>query len=318
HSWNGKFRRPADLSTPNYNVPMQDSLLWVYEGQTQYWGNVLTARSGLRPIDASRDAIALVAATYTDNRPGLAWRSVQDTTNDPIISRRSPKPYRGYQLGEDYYSAGQLIWLEADARIRSKTGGKKSLDDFARAFFGVDDGVWQTPKTYTFEDVVATLDGVVADDWSTFLRTRLDGKTPLTGGIEASGWRLVYKDEPNALAKARQKDAEGAVDHIYSIGLGTDKDGKVGEVRWDSAAFNAGVGSGMTLVAVNDLEYSKDALEDAIKAAKSDKAPIRLMVKEFNRFRTINVDYHEGLRFPHLERIAGKTDYLTAIFAPKK
>ncbi|MEO6365717.1 MAG: hypothetical protein ABIO38_06700 [Luteimonas sp.] len=317
HSWNGKFRRPADLWTPNYNVPMQDSLLWVYEGQTQYWGNVLTARGGLRPIEASRDAIALVAATYADNRPGFAWRSVQDTTNDPIISRRSPKPYRGYQLSEDYYSAGQLIWLEADARIRSKTGGKKSLDDFARAFFGVDDGVWKTQKPYTFEEVVATLNGVLADDWTTFLRQRLDGKTPVTGGIEASGWRLVYKDTPNALAKARQKDADGAVDYIYSLGLGADKDGKVGEVRWDSAAFNAGVGSGMTLVAINDLEYNKDALEDAIKAAKSDKAPIRLMVKEFNRFRTINVDYHDGLRYPHLERITGRPDYLTPILAPK-
>ena len=317
HSWNGKFRRPADLWTPNYNVPMQDSLLWVYEGQTQYWGNVLTARGGLRPIEASRDAIALVAATYTDNRPGFAWRSVQDTTNDPIISRRSPKPYRGYQLSEDYYSAGQLIWLDADAHIRARTGGKRSLDDFARAFFGVDDGAWKTPKTYTFEDVVATLNGVHADDWATFLRERLDGKTPVTRGIEASGWRLVYRDEPNALAKARQKDADGGADYIYSVGLSADKDGKVGEVRWDSAAFNAGIGSGMTLVAVNDLEYSKDALEDAIKAAKTDKAPMRLMVKEFNRFRTINVDYSDGLRYPHLERITGKPDYLTAIFAPK-
>ncbi len=318
HSWNGKFRRPADLWTPNYSVPMQDSLLWVYEGQTQYWGNVLTARSNLRPMDASRDALALVAATYADNRPGMQWRSVQDTTHDPIISRRSPKPYRNYQLSEDYYSAGQMIWLEADARIRAKTSGKKSLDDFARAFFGVDDGVWKTQKTYTFEDVVATLNGVVADDWTTFLRTRLDGKTPLTGGLEASGWRLVYKDEPNALAKARAKDSKGALDFTYSLGLSADKDGKIGEVRWDSAAFNAGLGTGMTLVAINDIEYGKEAMEAAIKAAKTDKAPIRVMVKEFDRYRTINVDYREGLRYPHLERIEGKTDYLTPIFSARK
>ncbi len=318
HSWNGKFRRPADLWTPNYSVPMQDSLLWVYEGQTQYWGNVLTARSNLRPMQASRDALALVAATYTDNRPGMQWRSVQDTTNDPVISRRSPKPYRNYQLSEDYYSAGQMIWLEADARIRAKTGNKKSLDDFARAFFGVDDGVWKTQKTYTFDDVVATLDGVVADDWATFLRTRLDGKTPLTGGLEASGWRLVYRDEPNALAKARAKDSKGGADFTYSLGLSADKDGKIGEVRWDSAAFNAGLGTGMTLVAVNDIEYGKDAMEAAIKAAKTDKAPIQVMVKEFDRYRTISVDYHDGLRYPHLERISGKPDYLTPIFSPRK
>lgn len=318
HSWNGKYRRPADLWTPNYNVPMQDSLLWVYEGQTQYWGNVLTARAGLRPLDASRDALALVAATYADNRPGLEWRALQDTTNDPIIARRRPKPYRGYQMSEDYYSGGQMIWLEADARIRKLSGGKKSLDDFAHAFFGADDGAWKQQDTYTFDDVVATLDGVVHDDWATFLRDRLDGKAPLTGGIEASGWKLVYKDEPSAYAKAQMKDDKGAAGFIYSIGLNADKGGKVSEVRWDSPAFNAGIGTGMTLVAVNDVEYSKDTLEDAIKAAKTGKAPIRLMVKEFDRFRSIDVDYHDGLRYPHLERIEGTPDYLTKIFSPRK
>jgi predicted metalloprotease with PDZ domain len=317
HSWNGKYRRPADLWTPNYNVPMQGSLLWVYEGQTQYWGNVLTARAGLRPMEASRDALAMVAATYADNRPGLEWRALQDTTNDPIIARRRPKPYRGYQMSEDYYSGGQMMWLEADARIRKLSGGKKSLDDFARAFFGPGDGEWKTQDTYTFEDVVAALDGVVHDDWSKFLRDRLDGKAPLTGGIEASGWKLVYKDEPSAYAKARMKDDRGMADFIYSLGLNVDKDGKVGDVRWDSPAFDAGIGTGMTLVAVNDIEYSKDALEDAVKAAKSGKAPIRLMVKEFDRFRTIDVNYHDGLRYPHLERIEGTPDYLTKIFTPR-
>ena len=318
HSWNGKFRRPADLWTPNYNVPMQGSLLWVYEGQTQYWGNVLTGRSGMRPQQASLDALALVAATYRDNRPGLAWRAVQDTTNDPIIAKRRPKPYRGYQLSEDYYSAGQMIWLDADVRIRSLTNGRKSLDDFARAFFGVDDGTWRTQKTYAFDDVVATLDGIVHADWATFLRERLDGTVPLTGGIEAAGWKLVYADEPTAYAKALAKDAKGAADFIYSAGLNLAKDGKVSEVRWDSPAFNAGLGSGMTVVAVNDLEYSADALSDAIKAAKTEAAPIRLLVKEFDRYRTIALDYHGGLRYPRLERIPGTPDRLTPIFAPRR
>jgi len=311
HSWNGKYRRPADLWTPNYNVPMQDSLLWVYEGQTQYWGNVLAARSGMRPMDASRDALALVAATYADNRPGLAWRNVQDTTNDPIIASRAPRAYRNYQLSEDYYSAGQMIWLEADAVIREKTGNRKSLDDFARAFFGVNDGEWKVQDPYTFEDVVATLDGVVAHDWATFLRQRLDGEVGLTGGLEAAGWRLVYKDEPNAYAKA---NAGSGANFVYSLGLSLSKDGAITDVRWDSPAFQAGIGTGSTLVAVDGQSYSKEVLEDAVKAAKGTRAPIELLVRDFDRYRTVSVDYHDGLRHPHLERIEGKPDRLAAIF----
>jgi predicted metalloprotease with PDZ domain len=317
HSWNGKYRRPADLWTPNFNVPMQDSLLWVYEGQTQYWGNVLAARSGMRPLPASIDALALVAATYADNRPGLSWRNVQDTTNDPIIASRAPRAYRNYQMSEDYYSAGQMMWLEADALIRNQTGNRKSLDDFAKAFFGVNDGEWKVQNTYTFDDVVATLNGVMPHDWATFLRDRMDGKVGLTGGIEASGWKLVYKDEPNAYAKGARGDRGGA-DFVYSLGLSLDKDGKIGDVRWDSPAFNAGLGSGTTVVAVNGQEYDKDVLEDAVKAAKTGKAPIELMVKEFDRYRTVAIDYHGGLRYPHLERIEGKPDRLTAIFTAKK
>lgn len=316
HSWNGKFRRPADLNTPSFNVPMQDSLLWVYEGQTQYWGNVLTARAGLRSVETARDALAMVAATYADNRPGLSWRALQDTTNDPIISQRRPKPYRGWQLSEDYYSGGQMIWLEVDARLRAKSGNRKSLDDFARAFFGVDNGSW-TVKPYTFEEVAATLNGVVADDWATFLRTRLDGHGPLIGGVEASGWRLVYKDKPNAAAKAAGKERGGS-DVLYSLGFTVNKEGEFGDVRWDSPAFKAGIGGGMKLLAVDDREYSKELLEDAIKAAKDGKAPIKLTVKDFDRYRTISIDYHDGLRYPHLERIEGKPDYLTPIFTVRK
>ena len=315
HSWNGKYRRGKDLWTPNFNVPMQDSLLWVYEGQTQYWGNVLAARSGMRPLPASIDALALVAATYAENRPGLGWRNVQDTTNDPIIATRAPRAYRSYQLSEDYYSAGQMIWLEADALIRAKTGNKKSLDDFARAFFGVNNGEWEVQNTYTFEDVVATLNGVYAHDWSGFLRARLDGKTGLTGGIEASGWRLVFKDTPSDFAKGNSR---GGADFVYSLGLSIDKDGSIGDVRWDSPAFNAGIGSGTTVMAVNGQAYDKDLLEDAVKAGKDGKAPIELMLKEFDRYRTVQIDYHGGLRYPYLERIKGKPDYLTPIFTARK
>ncbi len=316
HSWNGKYRRGKDLLTPNFNVPMQDSLLWVYEGQTQYWGNVLAARSGLRPLPASLDALALVAATYSENRTGQSWRNVQDTTNDPIIATRAPRAYRNYQMSEDYYQAGQMIWLEADALIRAKTGNKKSLDNFARAFFGVNDGEWKVQNTYTFDDVVATLNGVYPHDWATFLRSRLDGKTGLTGGIEASGWKLVFKDKPTAYAKANTR--WGGADFVYSLGLAVAKDGSVGDVRWDGPAFNAGIGSGATIIAVNGQAYETEVLEDAVKAAKDGTMPIELMLKEFDRYRTVKVDYHGGPRYPHLERIEGKPDYLTPILTKRK
>ena len=318
HSWNGKYRRPADLWTPNFNVPMQDSLLWVYEGQTQYWGNVLAARSGMRPLPASLDALALVAATYAENRPGLSWRNVQDTTNDPIIASRAPLAYRNYQMSEDYYSGGQMIWLEADALIRAGTGNKKSLDDFARAFFGVNDGEWKVQNTYTFDDVVATLNGVYPYDWASFLRERLDGRNGLTGGIEAAGWRLVFKDTPSAYAKGSASPRWGGADFVYSLGLMIDKEGSNMDVRWDSPAFNAGLGSGTSVIAVNGQAYSQDVLEDAIKAAKGGGTAIELLVKEFDRYRTVRIDYHDGLRYPHLERIEGKPDYLTPILTARK
>jgi len=177
-------------------------------------------------------------------------------------------------------------------------------------------------KPYTFDDVVAALNGVVADDWATFLRARLDGRTPITGGIEAAGWKLVYRDKPNDYAKAAAKEAGGA-DFLYSLGFNVDKEGKFGEVRWDSPAFRAGIGPGMQLVAVEGREYKKATLEDAVKLAmdgktQASKEPITLLVKDFDRYRTLQIDYHEGLRYPHLERIAGKPDRLTAIFAERK
>ena len=318
HSWNGKYRRPADLWVPNLNVPMQDSLLWVYEGQTQYWGNVLAARSGMRPLPASIDALALVAATYAENRPGLSWRNIQDTTNDPIIASRAPRAYRNYQMSEDYYSGGQMIWLEADALIRAGTNNKKSLDDFARAFFGVNDGEWKVQNTYTFDDVVATLNSVYPHDWKNFLRDRLDGRTGLTAGIEAAGWKLVFKDSPNPYAKGSANPRWGGADFVYSLGLAIGKDGVISDVRWDSPAFNAGIGSGTTVVAVNGQAYSQDVLEDAVKAAKGNTIAIELLLKEFDRYRTVKLDYHGGLRYPYLERIEGKPDYLTPILTARK
>jgi len=296
---------------------MQGSLLWVYEGQTQYWGNVITARAGLRNFDTAKDALALVAANYAENRPGLSWRALQDTTNDPIIAKRTSKSYRSWQLSEDYYAGGQMIWLETDALLRQKSGGKASLDDFARKFFGMNNGEW-TVNPYTFDDVVATLNAIVPHDWNTFLRDRLDGRKSLVDGIEAAGWKLVFKDTPNAYVKSSMADFGGGADFNYSLGMSLSKEGNVSDVRWDSPAFKAGIGPGMTAVAVNGRAYSTEIMEDAIKAAKDSKQPIELLVKEFDVYRTIKLPYYDGLRYPHLERIEGKPDRLSAIYAPKK
>ena len=321
HSWNGKFRRPADLWTPNFNVPMGNSLLWVYEGQTQYWGFVLTARAGMWTPQEFRDGLAMVAANYEKNREGLQWRSLEDTTNDPIVARRSPLPFRSWQMSEDYYSGGQMIWLAVDARLRSLTHDKRSLDDFAKAFFGVEDGSY-VPKTYTFDDVVAALNGVAAYDWASFLKARAYSlNPPLQDGLAGTGWKLVYDDKESEFEKAydgRPESSRHLLNFTWSIGLTITGTGKVNDVRWDGPAFKAGVSTGATIVAVNGTAYSKEGLKDAITAAKDSKTPIALTVKYQGRFRTIPVDYHGGLQYPHLVRVEGTPDYLSEIIAARK
>jgi len=316
HSWNGKFRRPADLWTPNFNVPMGDSLLWVYEGQTQYWGYVLTARSGLWSADQFRDALAQVAAKYDRGRTGFEWRNVQDTTNDPTIAQRAPLPYRNWQMSEEYYSAGQLTWLAVDAKIRSLTHDKKSLDTFAKDFFGVDNGSFVT-KTYTFDDVVAALNGVAKYDWAGFLRSHIDANKPPLDGIEASGWKLVYTDKESDFEKQLAKRYQAQPAFMYSIGLALGKDGDIGDVRWNGPAFKAGIGSGETLVAVNGQAYTAEVLADAIKSAKDGKAPIELLLKYQDKYKTVPVDYHGGPQHPHLVRVEGAPDYLSRIIKSK-
>ncbi len=315
HSWNGKFRRPADLATPNFNVPMQGSLLWVYEGQTQYWGNVLAARSGLVTPEQARDNLALVASTYADDRPGFAWRNIQDTTNDPVIANRRPLPYRNYQMSEEYYRAGQLVWLAVDAKLRELTRDKRSLDDFARAFFGVDDGTWNV-KPYVFEDVVAALNGVAPYEWAKFLRERVDADAPPLDGLTASGWKLVYTDKPSEF----QKQAEAGRKSIglsTSIGLTVGTNGAIADVLWDSPAFKAGIAPNGSLVAVNGREFTPERLKDGVAATK-DGRPLELLVKSGDEYRTMRLDYAGGLRYPHLERIVGMPDRLGAILSPRK
>jgi predicted metalloprotease with PDZ domain len=321
HSWNGKFRRPADLWTPNFNVPMGDSLLWVYEGQTQYWGFVLTARSGMWSPEQFRDALAMVAANYDRNREGFRWRTLEDTTNDPTAAHRTGLPYRSWQMSEEYYSAGQMVWLAVDAKLRSLTHDGKSLDDFARSFFGIDNGSFVT-RTYTFDDVVAALNGVAPFDWASFLRAHVDTlDPPLLDGLKGSGWKLVYTDQPSAYEKqydSRPQSPRHLFNFTWSIGLTMGDDGQINDVRWDGPAFKAGVSTGATIVAVNGKDYSKDVLKDAIASAKGGKEPIRLLLKFQGGYRTAAVDYHGGLQYPHLVRVEGTPDYLGRIIAPRR
>lgn len=321
HSWNGKFRRPADLWAPNFDVPERDSLLWVYEGQTQYWGYVLAARAGLITADQARDAIAAVAATY-DNRAGRLWRPVQDTTNDPIIAQRAPLSWTSWQRSEDYYSEGQLIWLDADTLIRKLSGDRHSLDDFAARFFGVDSGSYVTAP-YKFEDVVAALNAVQPYDWASFLRARLDrvGPGAPLDGLAQGGWKLVYTETPTPYLKAYQ-DERKLHDYSYSIGLRLDNDAHLTDVAWGGPAWKAGLARDATLLAVNGVAYTPERLSAAITAAKPDKgAPgqaLTLLVKAGERYRTVSLDYHGGLRYPHLERIDGAPDRLDQILASRK
>ena len=321
HSWNGKFRRPADLWTPNFNVPMGDSLLWVYEGQTQYWGFILTARAGMWSPQQFRDALAMVAANYQRNREGFQWRTLEDTTNDPTAARRSSLPYRSWQMSEDYYSGGQMMWLEVDAKLRELTHDHKSLDDFARDFFGVDNGSYVT-KTYTFDDVVAALNGVAPYDWASFLRTRVDAlNPPLENGIAATGWKLVYTDQESAYEKqynSRPQSPRHLYNFAWSIGLTMGDGGQINDVRWDGPAFKAGISTGAKLVAVNGQNYSTEVMKSAITAAKTGQAPIQLLLKYQGGYRTVAVDYHGGLQYPHLVRVEGTPDYLDEIIAPRK
>jgi predicted metalloprotease with PDZ domain len=318
HSWDGKFRRPADLWTADFHSPMRDSLLWVYEGGTQYWGQVLTARAGLWTRQQALDALAMLVAAL-DQLPGRSWRSVQDTTNDEIINPRRPQSWPSWERFEDYYPEGALIWLDADTLIRERTLGKRSLDDFARAFFGIDDGSF-VPVTYTFEDVVQGLNAVLPYDWANFLRSRLDGHGPGAplDGLHRGGYRLVFTETPSDYWKSVELTRTKSVDHTYSLGVVVDSEAMLSAVHWDSPAFKAGLTAGAKLIAVNGLAYDAERLQSAITRGKTSTDPLELLVRVGDRFRNIRVDYHGGLRYPHLERIEGTPDRLADILAAKK
>jgi len=316
HSWNGKFRRPADLWTPDYRTPMRDSLLWVYEGQTQFWGNVLAGRSGMVSLPDSLDKLASLAAYYGD-QPGRTWRSLVDTTNEEIMSNRRPEPFTSWQRAEDYYTEGELIWLDADSLIRERSHGRRSLDDFAHAFFGVRDRDWGE-MTYNFDDVVAALNAVEPYDWAAFLHARVDAVAPHAplDSLARGGYRLVFTTEPGKVWSAREK-SRGVDDLTYSLGMVIGKNGAVTNVRWGGPAFNAGISVGTTLIATNGNKFDDGNLKAVMTAAKASQAPTALLIQQGDTFRTVTIAWTGGLRYPHLERVNKGPSSLDALFAPR-
>src|SRR5271166_3334956 len=315
HSWNGKYRRPAGLATPDYQVPMKGDLLWVYEGLTEYLGLVLTARSQLWTPDQFRDYYAMIGAEYS-HRPGRTWRDLEDTAVAAQLLYGASPAWSSWRRSVDYYDESALIWLEADTIIRQKSGGKKSLDDFCKIFHGGGN----TPpevKTYTMDDVVATLNQVQPYDWQAFLDTRIYEIAPDAplGGITNAGWQLVYTDKASDLLRLTEELRKG-VDAEDSVGLTLEENGTVVDAIMGMAAANAGVGPGMKIVGVNSRKFSPQVFRDALHATKSG-APLELLMENVEFYKTVKLDYHDGERYPHLVRDSGKPDMLADIIKPQ-
>ena len=316
HSWNGKYRRPAGFATGNFDAPMKGDLLWVYEGLTTYLGSILTARSGLWTAQDYRDDLAILSAAL-DRAPGRAWRPLQDTCDGAQMLYGAAEAGSAMRRSVDFYPEGQLIWLEVDTTIRELSKNQKSLDDFCRAFYGAPSGS-PTVKTYTFEDVVATLNQVAPHNWADFLRSRLDSldaRAP-TGGVERSGWKLAFTDEPTEYWKAREQSNKN-IDVSHSIGLFMSAEGVINDVLPASPAGKSGLIPGMKLIAVNGRKWSSDGLHQAIKGSKVSTTPLEFITESGSFVKLFKVDYHGGERYPRLMRIEGTHDLLTEILAAK-
>jgi predicted metalloprotease with PDZ domain len=316
HSWNGKYRRPADLTTPDYQQPMQDDLLWVYEGLTQYLGEVLTARSSLLTPEQVRDNLALTAAAL-DHTPGRSWRNLQDTADAAPELYFSPQAWHSWRRGVDFYDEDLLNWLWVDVIIRQQSKNKKTLDDFCQLFHGAPT-TGPMVKTYTFDDVVSALNQIVPYDWRGFWIERLTNHGPGAplGGIEGSGWKLVYDETPSEMQRAAEGMFHG-VDVADSLGLDLRDDGTITDTMEGMPAALAGIGPGMKLIAVNGRQYSADVLRDALNAGKGGAAPLELLVENTDYYKTYKLDYHGGERYPHLVRDESKPDLLTEIYKAK-
>ena len=320
HAWNGKSVRPATLWTPHYNTPMQNDLLWLYEGQTEFWAWVLAARAGLYTPTQAREVLAANAALF-DHRAGRGWRNLQDTVHQGIVDfNDAVQPWESWQRGFDFYDEGTLVWLDVDTKLRELSKGKRSLDDFARSFIGARTTNGKVGvQTYAFDDVVNALQALQTHDWPAFLQARIEGHGPAAplDGLTRGGWKLVYNDTPNAAIADREGD-EGFDDFSYSLGLKIAGDaGTINEVLWESPAFRAGLAKDMQLVAVDGKAYNAERLKRALVAAQSAKNPIELLVRQGDGFRTVRVDYHDGLRYPHLQRVEGTPDLLSRTLSPR-
>jgi predicted metalloprotease with PDZ domain len=315
HSWNGKYRRPYDLATPNYQEPMKGDLLWVYEGLTQYLGEVLAARSGLWTPQQFMDEAAETAASL-DHTPGRSWRPLQDTADAAQLLYGAPSEFESWRRSVDYYPEGFLIWLEADTVIRQQSHGQKSLNDFCRLFHG-GQNTGPELKTYTFDDIVNGLNQVLPYDWRKFLRDRLDtyGPGAPLGGITNGGWKLVYTDKPSEYTKAVAKTRK-FVDARFSVGLALDEKGGIQDVIYGSPAWKAGIAPGSTLVAVNGRKFDPDLFADALKAGKDSSARLELLVSNSDFYKVHDIDYHGGERYAHLVRDESKPDLLDEIIKP--
>jgi len=315
HSWNGKYRRPADLATPDYQQPMVGDLLWVYEGLTSYLGYVLTARCGLLTPEQSREGLALDAAEM-DHHAGREWRPLLDTAVAAQLLYGATPQWASWRRSTDFYREGVLVWLEADALIRQHSQGQRSLDDFCRRFHGAPGGA-PVVKTYTQADIVSTLNAVEPYDWKGFLDARLrsTGEHAPLGGVEACGWKLAYTDSIPGLLKSRE-EADKIVDLSCSIGLRLKEDGNITDAVPGLAAAQAGIGPGMKLVAVNGRQFSRHVVRDAIRAAKTSTAPLELLVENGEYYKTHALDYHDGERYPHLQRDPSRPDLLEALVKP--
>ncbi len=315
HSWNGKFRRPAGLATPDYSEPMKGDLLWVYEGLTQYLGEILTPRSGLYTPLEFRDHLAMVAAAL-DHKAGRQWRPLEDTAVAAQLLYNSRDDYADYRRTVDYYDEGTLIWLDTDVMIRKLSNGAKSLNDFCLAFHGGPGGKPEL-KPYTFDDVVTELNKVQAYDWGKFLRDRLQSTSahaPL-GGIEGSGWKLVYgSTKPDIFSKF--EDDRKHFDYSYSIGLIVKDDGTIQDVAYGGPAQKAGITPNDKLIAVNNRQFTSGVLHDAIAKTASSAEPIEILVKNGEYYSVHKVQYRGGERYPHLERDESKPDVLSKIITP--
>ncbi|HEY2860235.1 MAG TPA: M61 family peptidase [Terracidiphilus sp.] len=321
HSWNGKYRRPAGLYQADFATPQQGALLWVYEGMTQYLGNVLAARSGLKSQAQYRDMLAMSAASL-DYKPGREWRSTTDTAVAASILRSDGPAWSNWRRGQDYYQEGELLWLDADTLIRKMTDNKKSLNDFEKIFLAKGGNTGPLIVTYNFDELVEDLNQVVKYDWATFLHDRVDKVNPRAdlAGIEQGGYKLVYKDEPNKsekmLAGAFARRGGGGVDCWYSIGLRISGDGSIGDVRWNGPADKARLAPGQKVLAINGKVFSPDELREAIKAAKGTNEPIKLIVQSDAYVSNAEIDYHEGEKYPVLERVDKTPAYLDDITKP--